>query len=204
MKLSKEAQARREAQVLAYLEENPGWASAVAVSEEIGESRISVARALARLAHKGVLNQKADVRYDSAKRQKIRNVYFRASLANNPLVPVARPVVGGLLLVHALLAFLECSPCQRNRIGRVVLGCFHDLLGPLHTGHFCCNFLCRLFHFPAPALGLFPRDRRGRQRRKILLRLGPHFAKCNHFRDGRGKLDMHLGHLVQRPQDRIP
>ena len=53
MKLSKEAQARREAQVLAYLEENPGWASAVAVSEEIGESRISVARALARLAHKG-------------------------------------------------------------------------------------------------------------------------------------------------------
>lgn len=95
MKLSKEAQARREAQVLAYLEENPGWASAVAVSEEIGESRISVARALARLAHKGVLNQKADVRYDSAKRQKIRNVYFRASLANNPLVPVVRPVVGG-------------------------------------------------------------------------------------------------------------
>ena len=88
MKLSKEAQARREAQVLAYLEENPGWASAVAV-------RISVARALARLAHKGVLNQKADVRYDSAKREKIRNVYFRASLANNPLVPVARPVVGG-------------------------------------------------------------------------------------------------------------
>ena len=75
MKLSKEAQARREAQVLAYLEENPGWASAVAVSEEIGESRISVARALARLAHKGVPNQKADVRYDSAKRQKIRNVY---------------------------------------------------------------------------------------------------------------------------------
>ena len=90
MKLSKEAQARREAQVLAYLEENPGWASAVAVSEEIGESRISVARALARLAHKGVLNQKADVRYDSAKREKIRNVYFRASLANNPLVPVVR------------------------------------------------------------------------------------------------------------------
>lgn len=43
----------------------------------------------------GVLNQKADVRYDSAKREKIRNVYFRASLANNQLVPVARPVVGG-------------------------------------------------------------------------------------------------------------
>ena len=54
-----------------------------------------VVMALARLAHKGVLNQKADVRYDSAKREKIRNVYFRASLANNPLVPVARPVVGG-------------------------------------------------------------------------------------------------------------